>query len=134
MWYGAKALTPEPDLQWYDQVYVGYAESDDGRHWQRTETNNGHTFHGRPVPHRLSNIDHNVGRVLSKLDESGQTDRTLVVFTSDHGEMVGTHGHVEMRSPYEESSRVPLLVRAWPGVPRGLRHSSATRVPCGLTT
>ncbi len=33
----------------------------------------------------VSNIDHNVGRVLSKLDESGQTDRTLVVFTSDHG-------------------------------------------------
>ena len=60
----------------------------------------------------VSIVDNMVGRILAALDNAGLRDNTIVVFTSDHGEMVGTHGHVEMRSPYEESSRVPLLVRA----------------------
>jgi arylsulfatase A-like enzyme len=59
----------------------------------------------------VSLVDGMVGRILSALDDTGLRDDTIVVFTSDHGEMVGTHGHVEMRSPYEESSRVPLLIR-----------------------
>lgn len=60
----------------------------------------------------VSIVDGMVGRILGALDDAGLRDNTIVVFTSDHGEMVSTHGHVEMRSPYEESSRVPLLVRA----------------------
>ena len=60
----------------------------------------------------VSLVDGMVGRTLDAIDDAGLRDNTIVVFTSDHGEMVGTHGHVEMRSPYEESSRVPLLVRA----------------------
>ncbi len=60
----------------------------------------------------VSLVDGMVGRILSALDDAGLRDNTVVVFTSDHGEMVGTHGQVEMRTPYEESSRVPLLVRA----------------------
>ena len=60
----------------------------------------------------VSLVDGMVGRILGALDDAGLREETIVVFTSDHGEMVGTHGHVEMRSPYEESSRVPLLVRA----------------------
>lgn len=60
----------------------------------------------------VSLVDGMVGSILDAIDEMGLRDNTIVVFTSDHGEMVGTHGHVEMRSPYEEASRVPLLVRA----------------------
>lgn len=60
----------------------------------------------------VSLVDEMVGRVLGAIDDAGIRDNTIVVFTSDHGEMVGTHGHVEMRSPYEEGTRVPLLVRA----------------------
>ena len=60
----------------------------------------------------ISLVDGMVGRILGALDDAGLRNETIVVFTSDHGEMVGTHGHVEMRSPYEESSQVPLLVRA----------------------
>lgn len=60
----------------------------------------------------VSLVDGMVGRILGALDDAGLRDNTVVVFTSDHGEMVGTHGQVEMRTPYEESSRVPLLVRA----------------------
>lgn len=60
----------------------------------------------------VSLVDGMVGSILGAIDDAGIRDNTMVVFTSDHGEMVGTHGHVEMRSPYEESARVPLLVRA----------------------
>jgi arylsulfatase A-like enzyme len=71
----------------------------------------------------VSLVDDMVGSILGAIDETGLRDSTIVVFTSDHGEMVGTHGHVEMRSPYEESARVPLLVRA-PWLHGGARRTS----------
>ena len=55
-------------------------------------------------------VDRNVGRIMSALEESGMADDTVVVFTSEHGEMAGDHGMLEKRSLYEEASRVPLLV------------------------
>ena len=60
-------------------------------------------------------IDHEVGRILTTLDESDQADNTIVIFMSDHGEMLGDHG-IYFKGPhfYEEAVRVPLLIR-WPG-------------------
>lgn len=55
-------------------------------------------------------IDRQVGRILAALKESGQSDRTIVVFASDHGEMAGDHGMCEKRSLYEEAVRVPLFI------------------------
>lgn len=55
-------------------------------------------------------VDDMVGTILAAIDRAGVADRTIVVFTSDHGDMVGTHGMLEMRTPYEEATRVPLLV------------------------
>ncbi|MBU4211555.1 MAG: hypothetical protein KKD33_03115 [Verrucomicrobia bacterium] len=59
MWYGAVALEPVADVPWYDQVYVGYAESEDGVQWQRADTGNGETYRGHPAPNRIRNMDHN---------------------------------------------------------------------------
>ena len=56
-------------------------------------------------------VDRAVGRILGSLDGSGLADDTVVVFTSEHGEMAGDHGMLEKRSLYEEASRVPLLVK-----------------------
>ena len=56
-------------------------------------------------------LDKYVGKVLDALSESGQSENTIVVFTSDHGEMLGDHGMLEKRSFYEESSKVPLLIK-----------------------
>ena len=67
-------------------------------------------------------IDHETGRMLDALEESGQADDTIVVFMSDHGEMLGDHGLL-LKGPhfYEEAVRVPLVIR-WPGHYRaGLR-------------
>jgi len=60
-------------------------------------------------------VDDQVGRILEKLDQLGLTERTLVVFTSDHGEMLGSHGMNGKFVFYEESAHVPLLMRL-PGV------------------
>ena len=60
-------------------------------------------------------IDDQVGRVLDALRESGQADDTLVIFTSDHGEMLGDHGLIQKGCRfYEGLVRVPLIL-AWPG-------------------
>ena len=59
-------------------------------------------------------IDHEVGRILDALEASGQAENTIVVFMSDHGEMLGDHGLL-LKGPhfYEEAVRVPLIIR-WP--------------------
>ena len=59
----------------------------------------------------VSAIDDNLGRLLEALDELGLADDTVVVFTSDNGYYHGEHGLGDKRSAYEESLRVPLLVR-----------------------
>jgi len=69
-------------------------------------------------------IDDQVGRILKALDETGKADETIIVFTADHGDMMGGHGMVwkSTRSFYEEIVRVPLLIsypgRFKPGVTR----------------
>ena len=63
----------------------------------------------------ISGIDEQFGRLLQTLDESGQAGNTLVVFTSDHGEMLGSQGHKGKVVPWDESNHVPFAVR-YPGV------------------
>jgi arylsulfatase A-like enzyme len=60
-------------------------------------------------------VDDQLGRVLDYLDESGLSDNTVVVYSSDQGFFLGDHGWFDKRWMYEESFRTPLLVR-WPGV------------------
>jgi choline-sulfatase len=56
-------------------------------------------------------VDQNLGRVLDALVESGQWDNTVVIFTSDHGEMGASHGlHHKSPTMYEENLRVPLWI------------------------
>ena len=55
-------------------------------------------------------LDSQIGRLLEFLDESGLRDNTLIVFTSDHGDMTGAHGGlIDKGLPYEEAMRVPLV-------------------------
>lgn len=59
----------------------------------------------------ISFIDYNVGRILSHLREVGELDSTLVLFTSDHGELLGDYGSFGKRSMVESAAHVPLLAR-----------------------
>ena len=59
----------------------------------------------------VASVDDNLGRLLAYLDEAGLAGDTLVVYTSDHGFFLGDHGFYDKRFMYEESIRIPLLVR-----------------------
>ncbi len=63
-------------------------------------------------------MDRAVGRMMAALDRAGLADNTIVVFTSDHGDNLGSLGLVQKGGPTEESVRIPLVVRA-PGIPPG---------------
>ena len=67
----------------------------------------------------VASIDDNVGRMLDYLDEEGLADNTVVVYTSDQGFFLGDHGWYDKRFMYEESLRMPLLVRYPPEVEAG---------------
>lgn len=67
----------------------------------------------------ISALDANMGRLLAGLEARGLAEDTIVVFTSDHGDMLGAQGVYRKQWPWDESAVVPLLVR-WPGaLPNG---------------
>jgi arylsulfatase A-like enzyme len=59
----------------------------------------------------IASVDQNVGRVLDYLDQSGLAENTIVIYTSDQGFYLGDHGWFDKRFMYEESLRMPLVVR-----------------------
>ena len=62
----------------------------------------------------VTGVDEQFGRILKALKDEGLEDKTIVVFTSDHGNCLGCHEQVTKNVHYEESMRVPFLIR-WPG-------------------
>ena len=69
----------------------------------------------------VTHIDAQIGRILKTLEERYLIDNTIVVFISDHGELLGDHGYVEKCLMYEASVRVPCLI-SWPEqLPSGTR-------------
>lgn len=63
----------------------------------------------------ISQVDDAIGRVLDALERSGQSDDTVVIYTTDHGDAAGSHRMMDKHYVmYEEEVHVPLLVR-WPG-------------------
>ena len=56
----------------------------------------------------ISSVDDNVGRVLDYLDESGLSENTIVIYTSDQGFYLGEHGWFDKRFIYDESFKTPF--------------------------
>ncbi|MGH9306343.1 MAG: sulfatase-like hydrolase/transferase [Acidimicrobiales bacterium] len=103
----ALADKPEAHRQWrWDQQHGmwGYIDPSDARSWLRQLDYYAHL-------HRLA--DESLGTVLSALDRSGAADDTVVIFTSDHGDMCGSHG-LRSKGPfvYNEIMKVPLYIKA----------------------
>lgn len=67
-------------------------------------------------------LDDQVGRVVAALERLGLAEDTIVLFTSDHGDMHGSHGVYKKQWPWDESIKVPLVVRYPRRVPGGRRH------------
>ncbi len=101
----AESWAPHLDRQWWLKTVRPNLER-----WQRI-------YHAM-----IANLDGNLGRLLKGLDRLGLSQDSIVVFTSDHGEMFGAHGRIAKNIFYEEAIRVPFLLR-WPN-----------RAPSGTTT
>jgi len=85
----------------------------------------------------ITNLDDNVGRLMEALEDLGVEDNTIVAFTADHGEMLGSHGYYAKNRPLDESSHIPLIIRYPKKIPAGTRVdslvSSADVVPTLLS-
>ena len=75
----------------------------------------------------ISHMDAQIGRILAALDDTQQRENTIIIFTSDHGLAIGSHGLRGKQSMYEHTIGVPLMLSG-PGVPRNRR----TDAPCYL--
>ncbi len=76
----------------------------------------------------LAALDEGLERVLKAIDRAGIAENTLLVVTSDHGDMLGSQGLIWKHLPFDESIRVPLLIR-WPA---GLGGQAGTELPLPL--
>ncbi|MBE7559939.1 sulfatase-like hydrolase/transferase [bacterium] len=110
--------TRRPNCQEIDP-YIGTQEPP-----SRRETDPVYRIYGNNLDEYLrryyalvTQLDDNVGRILDRLRQLGREDDTVVIFTSDHGDMQGSHGLKNKNRYYEESVRIPCIVRD----PRGKR-------------
>lgn len=99
-----------------DENYAGKPE------WVRAQRNSWHGVDGmyndavdfdqfaRDYAETLLAVDDSVGRIVQALKDQGLFESTLIVYTSDNGFLFGEHGHIDKRSMYEPSIRVPLIV------------------------
>jgi arylsulfatase A-like enzyme len=83
---------------WYQRLRQKYTKTD----WHRTARN----YAGL-----CSMVDQALAKVLWSLDASGQAGNTIVVYTSDHGDMMSSHSLIAKQVMYEEAIRVPFLLR-----------------------
>lgn len=106
-----KALYPEGSLPWRPNYEAPAPEPDATNEpiWDRNDWENYQGYHAH-----ISAIDEELGRIMWKLEELGLAEDTILVYSSDHGSMFGSHGVGSKRQPYDESIRVPFLIR-WPG-------------------
>jgi len=82
----------------------------------------------------ITALDRNLGRIMQALEEAGVADNTILVFTSDHGDMLGSQGETRKQKPWDESIMVPFVMR-WPGeIPAGLRMDTLINAPDVMPT
>ncbi|MDP6539072.1 MAG: sulfatase-like hydrolase/transferase [Planctomycetota bacterium] len=96
-------LLTKPSVQWsFRDAYAGFLHPDDAQE-----------YYFRLYYQLHKNVDVQMGRVLDALEESPAADDTIVVFTSSHGTLLGAHGHMHQKwyTAYDESIRVPLVIR-----------------------
>ena len=76
----------------------------------------------------ITGVDEQFGRIINTLEEQGLAENTIVVFTSDHGNCLGIHNEISKNNHYEESMRVPFMIR-FPGKIPARRDDFLLSVP-----
>jgi N-acetylglucosamine-6-sulfatase len=72
----------------------------------------------------VKGVDDNLARLFAKLEETGQMDNTVIIYTGDQGFMLGEHDYMDKRWMYDESQRMPFLVRYPRSIPAGSRSDA----------
>ncbi|MEH0158042.1 sulfatase [Limibacter armeniacum] len=119
-------LTPEQKAKW-NEVYRKKNQSFFDENIEQDPTKFALWKYQRYMEEYLAtceSVDESVGRVLDYLDKAGLAENTIVVFTSDQGFFLGEHGLFDKRFMYEETLRIPLLIRYPNGIKAGT-HSDA---------
>ena len=105
--------------------FLPYHPFDQGDYYLRDEVLAGFPRSEKVVRENISDYyamvthtDDQIGLILAALEESGQADNTLVIFTSDHGLGLGRHGLMGKQNHYDHSIRAPFIVKG-PGIPEG---------------
>jgi arylsulfatase A-like enzyme len=125
-------LSPEENLAEYPpgdmklpDNFLKYHPFDQGDYYLRDEVLAGFPRSEKVVRENISDyyamithMDTQIGRILAALEASGQADNTLIIYTSDHGLAIGSHGLMGKQNQYDHSVRAPFIV-AGPGVPAG---------------
>ena len=75
----------------------------------------------------VASVDEQIGRILDAVDNSSLKDNTIIILTSDHGWGMGEKDYLYKNSLWQESTRVPLIVRA-PGVGQSERHLNTASI------
>ncbi len=116
-----KALYPEGALPWRGNVpeEIQKGKGDDSKIWGKNTWPYYQGYHAH-----ISAIDDELGRLLKTLSELGLDENTIVIYTSDHGSMMGSHGLGGKRQPYDESIRVPFLAHGPRIIPAGTRSDA----------
>lgn len=114
-----QSMTEEQRKAWdavYDPVNKEYAESnlsaDELLKWK-------YQRYMRDYLACILSVDESIGKILEYLDENGLTENTIIVYTSDQGFYLGEHGWYDKRWMYEESLRMPLVMRYPAVIPAG---------------
>lgn len=125
-------LSPEENLAEYPPEdmklpdnFLKYHPFDQGDYYLRDEVLAGFPRSEKVVRENISDyyamithMDTQIGRILAALEASGQADNTLIIYTSDHGLAIGSHGLMGKQNQYDHSVRAPFIVKG-PGVPAG---------------
>ena len=119
-------VTQSMRSEWEEIVFPGPHSDAPGN--DREYTNEDHQRNRQNYAAMIENIDRQVGRYLDLVEERGETDNTVVVYSSDHGEMLGDHGRWGKVIWYEESVGIPLIVKG-PGIQKGKSDRTLVLLP-----
>lgn len=97
--------------QRYKNIYIDLNTDSIADSW--ANVNKERVFFKKSLPDYyacMTGVDEQVGRILEELKANNLIDNTIIVFTSDHGDMMGTHDHIGKNVYYEEAVRVPMFI------------------------
>ncbi|NRA39481.1 MAG: sulfatase-like hydrolase/transferase, partial [Planctomycetes bacterium] len=114
----ASVAAPQFPDNWQDNEHPAMYQTRVQRCCEKVISSERHQHDRAAYYAMITELDGLVGEVLYNLEASGELENTVIIFTSDHGDMMGEHGMYYKYTPYDASAKIPLII-AGPGFPAG---------------